>query len=478
MFARLGTIHPFVDDNSEEIFKNIFGDSYDGDNTMVATLRSLLYPKFGEDFKMVFSYYHRNIGSYLNAKHIAENYYDGRTNQIVFLGLYNEPMETVMNKLDDPEQGLLKICPDLTEPDLLKKYYYDKFRVHARVYVNAEKNFALMVFDDSIRNIRFFHNCVALLPRYLPGIYPPGSKTTEDEFNVFKSLTENSSEAYLGFIQKLAQQIDFRKLLIEKMISGFYKRIKSNQLTSVENELSNIDNDIQDLNEKFDRYVNQRAEIVIRYEGIKRQLEKASDDEELLRYFETHPNISLVNTRDSYINIIVKTYLESFDCEAYTTYVRDGSILDDYYIDDSNPYALMENRKLLMDNLFNEDPLLKVRMCAYYSLNINGNVSTCSDFHYPEDCKDYLPNPHIDRHACLGAYKPIINEQLRKGNTIAAIESCLASAMAVNIHETSATFRPMMNNIFVSNQKIIETKAGEMLTPVEALEWLKKEKNE
>ena len=55
----------------------------------------------------------------------------------------------------------------------------------------------------------------------------------------------------------------------------------------------------------------------------------------------------------------------------------------------------------------------------------------------------------------------------------------IASATAVNIHETTQTFRPFMDELFASDKKILfNTETKEDMTPRDALKWLKSRNTE
>jgi hypothetical protein len=141
-----------------------------------------------------------------------------------------------------------------------------------------------------------------------------------------------------------------------------------------------------------------------------------------------------------------------------------------------------ENRKLLLDNIFSDDPKLMIKMCGNYRLSMRDcRVYTSSNYDYERAdpmYKSCIPNPHLKLFDCLGGYKDKVMNAMLHRNYIGAIELCIASAGSVNLDETDQTFRPFLGWVLSSNEKILKTKGGVEMTPEEALVWLHDEVKE
>ena len=127
-----------------------------------------------------------------------------------------------------------------------------------------------------------------------------------------------------------------------------------------------------------------------------------------------------------------------------------------------------------MDALFLENKF-KIKLCAVYHLDIRGTLDTTSNYHYPANCSDYLPNYHLQRHECLGDYRRVVTGYLERGDTIGAINACIASAKSININESGPTFNPFMREVFTTNARCIQMPDGTSVTPTEAFKTLKGE---
>ena len=92
--------------------------------------------------------------------------------------------------------------------------------------------------------------------------------------------------------------------------------------------------------------------------------------------------------------------------------------------------------------------------------------------------RDCLANPHFKQHGCPGRNRDQIVQCLSQADIVSAIECCIAATGSVNIDETDITFRPFVQEILTSTQKIIRRRDGIDLTPAEALLWLTKKQGE
>ena len=484
MFARLSVIPPYYDERSEAIFGNIGGSSFDNDNTMVATLRSLLYPRLKKDEVFNFDYTGARPSSLngFTSSNIFNYYGVPHPNQIFFIGIdgSTDDIKALFDKLDDNAvKEMQATFPDFEEKKDISAYYQAKFDIAARFYIVPSINSCIAFFDQNEMTARVFHTLVALIPRFIPTLFKE-NPITEQEAEVFRCLGKTkpdgnklyTAEDYLAAIKVLSESIDFRTLMINKMLNGFEKRMKQAQLDSANADLQACEDKLDSYTRKYSELLHQREDIVIKIEGLSALMRKIDDGSDIVNYFKEYKNIDLVKVENSKIHFIVRTYLDQFDAEAYNTYKHDNYFYEHMLIN-NRTFKDVENRKLLLDNIFSEDPLLRIKVCAYFAIDTYGSVNSCRGYIFPSECNDYIPNPHLHRHNCIGNNQALIQEQLRNGDTIGAIACCQASAMNVNVVELQATFRPFCENLLSSDRKIITNKDGVDMTPVEALAWLK-----
>ena len=134
--------------------------------------------------------------------------------------------------------------------------------------------------------------------------------------------------------------------------------------------------------------------------------------------------------------------------------------------------------RMLMTAIF-LDQKLRIRFCAAYKFNMNGSVSAVSRYSFGAECRDCTPNTHIDRFSCLGNYQRSINELLKHHDYIGAIEQCSASCKSLNFNDSPVMQEFMRRMYGISdyqdtiNTRCIELPDGTVVTPVDAINWLK-----
>ena len=117
---------------------------------------------------------------------------------------------------------------------------------------------------------------------------------------------------------------------------------------------------------------------------------------------------------------------------------------------------------------------LKMRMCAAYKISLNAAVFGQTNYDYGFRGEGCLPNPHIDKYACLGNYQRTINECLLEHDYISAIEQCVASCKSLNFGDYTV-MDTFMDKMYRGTQKCIVLPSGETVTIKKAVEWLNAE---
>lgn len=178
---------------------------------------------------------------------------------------------------------------------------------------------------------------------------------------------------------------------------------------------------------------------------------------------------------DREINFICRGELEYFDeemvgscLENKTSYIysprgRKSGILPD------------DMAKLIREIFINHR--LKMRMCAAYKINLNGTVYGQIGYDYGYRGEGCMPNPHIDKYACLGNYQRAINSCLMAHDYISAIENCVASCKSLNFGDYTV-MDTFMEKMYRGTQKCIVLPNGETVAIKSAIEWLKTQEDE
>ena len=298
---------------------------------------------------------------------------------------------------------------------------------------------------------------------------------------LINSLREKSPDKYQSVIEKIASQYDFRSCRIRKLLKGFESKSDKIEYESVKSEIADKLNSIEYLNREIGNYLKSKNDLEIKLLGLEAKLQSSGEESEIMDYFLCNQKLVLLNVSDSIMRFGVKTYIEYFDEDMASSSI-DNPRSYIYYPEglDGSDYIPNESMKKLMRAIFVEQTL-KVRVCAAYEFNLNGNVIPMQNFGFGYEFGDCIPNPHIDGYRCLGNYSRTINELLVKRDYITALEQCIASAKSLNFGDS-----PVMNSFCSSlygtddycyNNTCIELPNGEVVNPKDAIAWLEEQES-
>lgn len=336
------------------------------------------------------------------------------------------------------------------------------------IYRDTENNSAIAFISEC--NVRKMHMLFSMFPAYFQGIFDKQPLTESEKKDLCKSLTIRSS----GKFEETLYQIAVESGLEQEQLAWLLRNYSKNNVKAV---IDMAKEQKDDANERLNRNIE---EYRVLYNAFKTASEKyemliskpIEEDTELVNYFKKHKNLKLYDIAGDALKFYVLTTLEWFDLNFYQRAASNNNAI--YSMTGGNAFGDMNDRKLLMDAIFSDDPTFKIRICAMYSLSLTKDVGVQSHYDFPSYItKSYIPNPHLNYHSCLGDYREPIRKALRENNMIAAIEQCVASAQSVNIAERGATFDPFMRDVFGSADKILIDCDGKSYTPVEALKKLK-----
>lgn len=324
------------------------------------------------------------------------------------------------------------------------------------------------------RDFRLYHLLMSFISLYYPSLFVE-KKMTEEDYTIVKSLSNKEKDKFYASIQSVLKPFtaEFRRLQLSSLMKDIHDVKINNALSNVNNLRSRASSAEQQLGS----IISQLKEAIMIYEGMKATEQYDAPEEALVEYLSDNKDIHGLDIRDHYLYFSVTTLLNNFNEQAWRSFSDRGNIYDgEYNTTLLDVFKKRENRKILLDAIFNEDPTLFVRMAGNYQINLDQcRVSTSSGYDYENIdpvFKDYMPNPHLKIFECLGGYRDRIMPALRDRNYISAIEICIASAGSINLDEVTQTFRPFLGWLLSSTAKVIQLQDGTAMTPEEALVWL------
>lgn len=459
---------------ANDLFPNIFGDCYSDDTSFIATLRALVAPRMSKDDTICLKVrtvnpresYLRDCGETDKMAYLSD--YCISNNTILICGFYGTSEKNRSAALATIDDSFIRVYPKFSELKDLSAFVANQ--ANMRFYINEEDR-SVVVFVDNL-DLRLYHYVQSLISRLLPW-YFKDKPLENQERELVKSLIRRTATGYERLIEEFANKYDFRRKKIEKLLDGFETAAKRQHLRIVDNELNNIENSIDYNVSQYRDYIRQREAKMIEKAGLMAQINSGCNESEILDYFMCNKHLDPVRVNGTQLEFIVKCYLENFDVEMYE---RISSNFNSYMYCDydvtNDVFADVKVRKKFMDAIFSDEPILKIKTCAHYLIDLTGYVEARAGYQYPIEYNDMLPNAHIHYYSCLGNQRPLIEEALRNGDNIGAIEQCVCSAKSINVGE-SATFTYILKAIFsLSANKIIELPDGTSCSPTEALGWL------
>lgn len=360
---------------------------------------------------------------------------------------------------------------ELTQVNAFVKQSIENAEIHALI----DKDTDTAIVFASTGDLSVYHLTIAFFAALFPRLFE-NKPLVKEEIDMLKSLTAKTSHKFATLVSK---QLDFAKKDILKCeLAECFKGFREGKIRVAEDNVQKLEQMMDQMLNEFRKYSEQRESAVVILEGLKAVQDDTSEQEmEAVDYIASCPRLHDVTYTNGVLSFNVSTFLTNFDVAKWRRVVSSRDIYSGFRIPTENPFAIIANRKVLLDALFNsDDPELTVRMRAHFNLYVNRNymdVNRGDDFNNcSEEITNSLTNPHFKYHGCPGQNRDQIVSCLRQGDIISALECCIAATGSVNIGETEITFRPFVQTILTSTDKIIRRADGVNMTPAEALLWL------
>lgn len=458
-------------------FFSIQAERFDGDKSFLATLRALLYERSeGESVRLViksvnvtgirshtFYDYSERFKLVYNSDFFARN-----TLALRYLVSSVEDNRAALEMFDDPEHGFVHCNPSFRELDDLRVFAHKRAKLDARFYIDEERRQTLIVTD--CLDFAGFHFLQSLIPRLFPWFFKD-APVDELEFSLLDSLTQRTSTEYERILAQLAECIDLRGFEIRSLIGDFERAGRREEIEQTKRKIDEIRETIRNIEVQYRDILTQLENRNLILCGQEAALENMGEGSELIDYFICNRSLIPTGTSGRRMMFMVKTFLESFDPDQYDTFIRnEGSHLYTGYNVPEN-FKDIKTRRRLLDAIFSDEPVLKVKMCSNYTIDLTGFCTCEAYYDYRGTLNDYIPNPHIHKFACLGNHAQYIDNRIQAGDLVGAVEQCVSSAKSLNLSEPP-TVRFFLHMLFETNKKVLRLPDGRDVTPTEALLYL------
>lgn len=466
---------------ADSVFPNIVGDSFENDATFLATMRVLLGRRIPNTKRISFYYSSSSIPSYRALTYTSDDVY------VKTIRINPDPDAIFLHALTSSdntsnERMLSLVEQRATEDGFsvnqdLMRFFAERFAT-IRVFTR-ESTKTTLIYHAGPMSIKVFHLIQTMFPRYAKWYFDPAQNTnlTQEEKVFLKSLaSQHSSREYEEYVELVSKTYNFREVAVRNVVAGYKNKIMQAQLSNTQRELERMMERIQGMLREYHDLLDQKYHKEIFANGLMAKLNEPDENDELLQYFLTCDSLHPVKVRDKSIEFIVQSHIQNFSPDLYEcARTNDNSYFFSGY-NTSEFFRDKNRRRKLLDAIFSDDPVLKIKVCGVYFLEIGGYVQTNSGYHYPADHDDFMPNPHLHRFACLGGHESLINKCLDNNDLIGAVSQCQASVASVNLGEAITIQYMLEQQLFCTGaHNIIELPDGTSVTPSAAYEWLEKQ---
>jgi len=460
-----------TNDVADRLFDNITADGYGLDKSFTATLRAVLYNRLpaGESVDLAFVPLGHHVNSMIESgadilmKEVAGNLSMHETSSTYSIYVvYTSGGEQGGKILDIVRSSAgrgRKYLKDHTLIEELRVFYIKMFDG-----LFFTDNNSTVIFLKSL-DIRIHHALQMMIPKYLPGLFS-GMPLAAEEMDLLKSLGNKGHAEYLKLIEMFAERFDMRAEIIRSRLKGFetaYERIKVREVT---NTISRLEQEYRFNLEKLNAASKQILDQQIVLAGLKSRMDCDGTESELMEYFLCNKNLSLIRVDGTELEFVVHGYADVFDESAFETCAKNP---DSYLYKSTGSLSQME-MELLYRAIF-DGGIYKLRICAAYRVNMQSSIVALTNYIFPPESKDYLPNPHIQRHGCIGSYAARFKEFMKDRDYVGAIDQAVVSARNLNFFD-STVMSAFASNLSQTTIKCIEDRHGNTMTPKAAIAGL------
>lgn len=480
----LGTCQ-LTDDVSNQMFANIIGITnwhFKRDYSLLALTRALLYKRLTPE-DGTFAVRIRNkdyagitVGRVTPSVLLNDMTSANDISQSILLCNLCCPAEKISEIFDVMDKNFGSWAIGYREAADLRQFV-GQYNINARFFCSDERKATVIVVDNM--ELRSYHFLISLLPRYIRW-YLKDKPLDLEEIQLCKSFTESYPLKCERMLTEVCKRIDFRAFNIKRLIGGFERRNRERQAIDAERQLNETNSRIENNVSLYRQLIRQRDDDRIKLEGIRSMINNASDNSELIQFLMNAKYIDVRDARGSSLTVVIQSYLDVFDPAVSMRMLNNSrSVLLDYYdVSDNNEvFRDIEKRKKLLTAIFSDDPVLKIKTCASFEIDLRGEVYANGEYTYPDEYQDVEPNPHLDRYNCLGQNRGVMCERLIAGDVVGCLMQCVASTKCLNFADTTV-IAYFAKKLFNGSRKIIELPDHTSATIVEALAWLEKQEEE
>ena len=440
----------------------VMGCDYNGDRSLLYTLRALVAPRLPEDVVSFNAHFCHGRVDPENFQYDVAYYETSYDNSLWIYDTSKVCFDSCNSRMN---------CEGFEKVEKVTAFFKNAFDVSC--WINEERHRTLVVAVGL--DYKKFHFLQCALTVLLPWVFRD-NPLSEDEMVLIKSFCNTDVEEYKQAMQKLADGMNLREQFIRSSLRGIEKVAEERRMSEVTAHINDLISDLQSYRDRISNILLQKTQFETELLGLETKLAQTSDeDSEIMEYFIVNKRLTLKNVQRGTLDFVVSDYITPgyFDEDAAEAAINNRHSYVYYYTNINMNHDKVEK---LMRAIF-LDQVLKVRSCAAYRLTINGSMRAISRYAFGSEGDMRLPNPHIQYHGCIGNYEMIFDQLCEEHNYIGAIEQCIASCKSLNFHD-GIVMKEFMNDICRDDYVCIELPDGKVVKPSAAIKWLASQEKE
>ena len=347
----------------------------------------------------------------------------------------------------------------------ISAYLSDKYKVYQDTA--ARITIVQLQHDSGLYSSTFHRRFASAMPRLLPWLFKD-HPLTSDELAYLRALStpDTDSESLAWMSEALYNKTDLPFRVVDKAIESLLKGTIDRRKTDLKRRIESLYRDLKETRARISEIFTNITTINCELTGLDSK-DESTFITELKDYLHTQKGIS-VGTDDGSLLLTITTSLSNYDPDDVETFIFNSDLPYQDFTGEEEHDVRILFRAVFIDHIF------KIKLAATYKLDYYCHVTAMAgDINM--NVVQAVPNPHINRHSCLGNYEPMLEDAEDRRDFIAAIAICQQSASSMNLVETISTkyFFDDFATAYHTDIPVILTAAGESITPKQAIEQLK-----
>lgn len=457
---------------ADHAFPHITCEAYSDDVTFTATARALVGSRPGAKLTVKL----RAV-----AKYSVEEYSDEDYLSLLELCFAAEPDTITVVSVDRDDERVVPFTIGEAKTLLPGYRYLEKASERlskicigdsaAWVFINEDQHKTLVLAKSL--TVTVWHTVQSLIPLYIPWVFAEAeNKLNKEEMDVLLALADpkKTSHDYIQAVEHLSLKFDLQRAAKEYYLRGFESRIVEKQIEREKRRIEDYCTDIRRYERELSGLYNKKARSDVMLSALIGS--SKTDSHELMDYFISNKKLHIKEVCDDEVYYFVSGVIDNWHPDTFEHIFgnKNSELFGAFRNCSGKRIDSKEDFERLLIAVF-RDEIIKIKIVSAWQLGVGCGINPIQGADYPEAFKDYIRNPHLDNHGCMGGYREDINHAAAEHNYLRAVD--ISSFMNGNIGFGDHYVVPeFIRDILKTDRKCFVLPDGSSVTQKEAVEWL------